>query len=342
MNNQQPQTNQQFYQQPPQIQNFQPQQPQKKKLKTWQIVLIVIGALLVLGAIASAGSSSENENDKSSPASSASDNAKSSTAASVSASDYQPVDYLIVYNNQSEYKGKKVRLCGQINSIDTNITNVTYITFKDGISGLTGEIYCNLAESEGEKAKTQYKKGDYVEIGGKVGDFTLKTLNIDECYVFSSGDSVKKKIDEYKKQSEEKEAAKEKEASATAQKSKEDFIKECKTYTYKEIARNPGEFKGKKAKFEGQVVQVMENGDNVVMRVDVTKEANQFVSGGYMYSDTVFVEYTRKSEKEIRILEDDIINMYGTLNGTKSYDSVLGGNITIPYMLAEYIDVLSD
>ena len=68
MNNQQPQ----YYQQPPQPQNFQqPPQPPKKKLKTWQIVLIVIGALLVLGAIASAGSSSENENDKSSPASSA-------------------------------------------------------------------------------------------------------------------------------------------------------------------------------------------------------------------------------------------------------------------------------
>ena len=339
MNNQQPQTTQQFYQQPPQIQNFQPPQPQKKKLKAWQIVLIVIGVIIALAAIAGIGGESEDEGNSTSSSVSDSSTDKAS-AASVSEADYQAIDYLIVYNNQSEYKGKNVRLCGKINSIDTNITNVTYITFKDGISGLTGEIYCNLAESEGEKAKTQYKKGDYVEIGGKVGDFTLKTLNIDECYVFSSGDSVKKKIDEYKKQSEEKEAAKEKEASATAQKSKEDFIKECKTYTYKEIARNPGEFKGKKAKFEGQVVQVMENGDNVVMRVDVTKEANQFVSGGYMYSDTVFVEYTRKSEKEIRILEDDIINMYGTLNGTKSYDSVLGGNITIPYMLAEYIDVL--
>lgn len=341
MNNQQPQSNQQFYQQPPQMQNFQPQQPQKKKLKTWQIVLIVIGALLVLGAIASAGSSSENENDKSSPASSASDDAKSSTAASVSASDYQPVDYLIVYNNQSEYKGKKVRLCGQINSIDTNITNVTYITFKEGISGLTGEIYCNLAESEGENAKSKYKEGDYVEIGGTVGDFSLKTLNIEDCYVFSSGDSVKNTIDEYKKKAKDEEASKEKEASEAVQKSKDDFIKECKTYTYKEIARNPGNFTGQKAKFEGKVIQVAESGNKVVLRVDVTKEENKFASGGYLYTDTVYVEYTRKSENESRILEDDIINMYGTLNGTKTYDSVLGSSITIPYLIAEYIDVVS-
>ena len=51
--------------------------------------------------------------------------------------------------------------------------------------------------------------------------------------------------------------------------------------------------------------------------------------------------YTRKSENESRILEDDIINMYGTLNGTKTYDSVLGSSITIPYLIAEYIDVVS-
>lgn len=261
---------------------------------------------------------------------------------SVSEADYEAVDYLLVYNNQSEYKGKNVKICGQINSIDTNTSNVTYITFKEGISGLTGEIYCNISETEGEKTKSQYKKGDYVEIGGKVGDFVLKMLNIDDCHVFSNGDNVKKIIDNYKAQSEEKEASKEKEASAEAQKSKDDFIKECQPYTYKEIARNPDNYKGKSAMFEGKVVQTMESGDKVVMRVDVTKEANEYASGGYLYSDTVYVEYTRKSDKESRILEDDIINMYGTLNGTKSYDSVLGGKITLPYVIAEYIDVISD
>lgn len=337
MNNQQPQ----YYQQPPQPQNFQqPPQPPKKKLKTWQIVLIVIGVILVLGAIANAGDSPED--NQTSVASSNPDKSLSSSAVSVSEADYEAVDYLLVYNNQSEYKGKNVKICGQINSIDTNITNVTYITFKDGLSGLTGEIYCNIAEADGEKVKSEYKKGDYVEIGGKVGDFTLKSLSIDECHVFSSGDDVKKKIENYKKQSEEKEASKEKEASAEAQKSKDEFIKECQSYTYKEIARNPDNYKGKNVVFEGHVIQTMESGNKVVMRVDVTKEANEFASGGYLYSDTVYVEYTRKSDSESRILEDDIIKMYGTLNGTKTYDSVLKANITIPYLLAEYIDIISE
>ena len=40
--------------------NQKPPQPPKKKLKTWQIVLIVIGVILVLGAIANAGDSPED------------------------------------------------------------------------------------------------------------------------------------------------------------------------------------------------------------------------------------------------------------------------------------------
>ena len=129
---------------------------------------------------------------------------------------------------------------------------------------------------------------------------------------------------------------------SAAQKNKEEFIKDCETYTYKEIARNPSNYVGKKAKFEGQVIQIMEHGNDVIMRVDITKEENEFASGGYLYTDTVYVEYTRKSETESRILEDDVIMMYGTLNGTKTYDTVLGSDTTIPYFLAEYIDILSE
>lgn len=120
-----------------------------------------------------------------------------------------------------------------------------------------------------------------------------------------------------------------------------EFKKECNTYTYKEIARNPKNYEGKKAQFEGQVIQVIENNDDVIMRVDITKEKNEFAENGYLYSDTVYVEYTRKSSDESRILEDDIIMMYGTLNGLKSYDTIFGSNETIPYLKAEYVDIIS-
>lgn len=341
MNNQQvPQGNQQFPTPNYPAQNFQPPvQQNKKKPPVWLIVIIVIVAIAVIGGLTGAFDDEEDSKNKDNN----SDTSVSDTSeVSVSESEYEDVDYLVVYNNQSEYENKYVKICGQIDSIDRNTSNIVYITIKEGISGLTGEMYCNIKDSEAEETLSKYKEGDYVEIAGKVGNFVLKSLDLDDCYVVSSGDSVKKKIDNYKKQAKEKEASEEQEASVAAEKSKDDFIKECKTYTYKEISRNPANYEGKKAKFEGQVVQVMEDGDNVIMRVDVTKEENQFASGGYLYSDTVYVEYTRKSESESRILEDDIINMYGTLNGTKTYDTVLGSDTTIPYFVAEYIDIISD
>lgn len=121
--------------------------------------------------------------------------------------------------------------------------------------------------------------------------------------------------------------------------SKSDFIDTCKEYTYKEIARNPEKYKGNHAKFKGQVIQVQENGNDIVLRVNVTAEENEFVEGGYLWEDTIYVEYTRKSNTESRILEDDIITMYGTLNGLKEYSSVMKSQVNIPYLIAEFVDI---
>lgn len=244
-------------------------------------------------------------------------------------------------NEAERMKLKYVKICGKINSVGKNVAGTTYITIKDGLpSGITTELYCNILDNKSDSVSA-YKEGDYVEITGKVGDKTINSLNIDDCEVVSSGDSVKKKIDEYSKQEESSAKAESSLKQKEDKENKKSYINSCKEYTYKEVARNPKNYSGKKAKFNGEVVQVVENGNNVVLRVNVTKEANEFADNGYLYSDTIYVEYTYKSDNESRILEDDIIDIYGTLNGTKTYSSTLGGNITIPYLLAEYVDIKS-
>lgn len=114
---------------------------------------------------------------------------------------------------------------------------------------------------------------------------------------------------------------------------KKSYKSKCKEYTYEQMARNPKKVKGKYAKLTGEVVQVMEDGDFVELRVNITKD-----SYGY-YSDTVYVYYTMKSKKGDRILEDDIITIYGKLAGTETYTSVLGSEITLPKINAEYIEL---
>lgn len=109
------------------------------------------------------------------------------------------------------------------------------------------------------------------------------------------------------------------------------YKSQCTYYDYKTIARDPEVYKGKQAAFTGKVIQVVENGLSVIMRVNVTPV-------GYgVYSDTVYVTYYRKSNTESRILEDDIITLYGTLGGLKTYETVLGSTVSIPLLNAKYI-----
>lgn len=119
--------------------------------------------------------------------------------------------------------------------------------------------------------------------------------------------------------------------------SKEEFIASCENVAYEDIARNPDKQTGKNTIFTGEVIQVIEgNGLTVAFRVNTS--TNKYL--GYI-GDTIYIDYTRKSNSEDRILEGDIITIYGVVKGTKSYITVLGNQVTIPYLVAEYIDICS-
>lgn len=125
------------------------------------------------------------------------------------------------------------------------------------------------------------------------------------------------KSEEYELNDEEKEAA---------------FKKMCEKVKYDTLARYPSDYLLKPIMYKGKVVQVMEDGNDYVLRVNVTK-------GSYgIYRDTVWVEYTRNSTDSGRILEDDIITFYGYGADVISYETVMGATVTIPAVLAVYID----
>ena len=131
--------------------------------------------------------------------------------------------------------------------------------------------------------------------------------------------------------------AKEKITTLRASQSEADKAAEYKAsctagYSYKELARDPDTYVGKKAKFTGKVVQVSEGSYSNILRVDVTK-------GKYgIWDDTMYVTYTPK-DGEGRILEDDIITMYGEMQPIQTYTTVMGASMSIPAIDAKYIDV---
>ncbi|MEE1246335.1 MAG: hypothetical protein UHL70_03670 [Acutalibacteraceae bacterium] len=117
--------------------------------------------------------------------------------------------------------------------------------------------------------------------------------------------------------------------------SESEFKAQCSTIDFDTIARNPDKYKGKKYKFTGEVIQVSETsllGTTFCgLRIDVTQ-------GEYGWEDTIYATVTIK-EGEDRILEDDIITIWGTCEGNYTYTSVMGASISLPKIDVEYFEI---
>lgn len=99
------------------------------------------------------------------------------------------------------------------------------------------------------------------------------------------------------------------------------------TITYDNLARTPDEYEGKAIKMSGKVIQVMEGDSETHFRIALKNG----------YDDVVFV-VCDSSMLEQRILEDDRVTFYGVSYGLYTYESTLGKSVTLPLILADYIE----
>ena len=115
----------------------------------------------------------------------------------------------------------------------------------------------------------------------------------------------------------------------------------CGVYTYEDIFRNPDKYKGQKAVFTGEVVQVMDTTFwgvvSYVYRVNVTEVKYDYIDAS-TYRDTMYIVYYPQQD-EARVLEGDILTMWGELDGLETYKAIAGNEVTIPRMVAEYITI---
>lgn len=111
------------------------------------------------------------------------------------------------------------------------------------------------------------------------------------------------------------------------------YIGSCYSATYDELARNPEAYKNKHIHVRGKVAQIIsENGLNVLIRINITSSEYDF------WTDDVVITYTRQSANESRILEGDIIDVYGVYEGIESYKSAIGdSSFNVPQISAKYI-----
>lgn len=108
-----------------------------------------------------------------------------------------------------------------------------------------------------------------------------------------------------------------------------EFIKENYGYVdYKELARNPDQYIGKYLTYSGKVIQVIEGDTEVQHRIAVNND----------YDSVIYVSYP-KNMVSSRVLEDDYVTIYGMSMGLLSYQSTMGGKITIPSVYLDRIEL---
>ena len=104
---------------------------------------------------------------------------------------------------------------------------------------------------------------------------------------------------------------------------------------FDDLMRNNEKYVGNILYLEGKVVQATNTfGDTYIMRVSITEEELGF--GTTYYTDPIYVNYAGK-----RVLEDDIVGIYGRVVGIKEYTAVLGNTIELPEVDSLLLEVIS-
>jgi len=94
--------------------------------------------------------------------------------------------------------------------------------------------------------------------------------------------------------------------------------------TWMQLARTPDDYMGEEVTFVGEVVQVM-NGDGYT-------QFRLAVEGDY---DTILFCEIQDSALSMRLLDRDIVEVHGISIGLVTYDTIMGGSVTIPAILAD-------
>ncbi|MED3026129.1 MULTISPECIES: hypothetical protein [Bacillus cereus group] len=105
----------------------------------------------------------------------------------------------------------------------------------------------------------------------------------------------------------------------------EEKKKLAKDLSYPELKKNPNGHKDELVKYTGEIVQIIEGGGSTDIRLAVTKR-----SYGYNTNDIVYVTFDKPTE----FVEKDIVTVTGNIEGSYSYTSQAGWNISVPLMKA--------
>ena len=238
--------------------------------------------------------------------------------------DYKWINFEDLSKYYANLKGQKICTIGKVGDLSTDSIKIS--------SEETGFYYTTFYTSTDYTEYLKALKEKNVIIIGTVGepnDFGIlgNAMTLKNCDIISYTEKENKKyiknksdksFEKYFKVTED--VAKQKGESNI---SEQDYKKLCKYYDYNDILRNPDKYKEKFCIVSGTVDQTIEGwlSDSIFI---TDSNGNKW---GCVYS---------YNKGESKILEGDNITVYGELDGTTTSRTLLGKQVTLPYVVIKY------
>lgn len=138
-----------------------------------------------------------------------------------------------------------------------------------------------------------------------------------------SKDDSKSESTEKKKDKEDKKESSKPKKEKSEKAIRKEFIDSCEELNYKKIARNPDDYIGKNFKVNVQIFSVSEE----TWLTDSYMKAYTSDEDGYYWGDMIYIfdDQDENSSYYLKVLEDDIITVYGTFEGMEDTKNYLSG-----------------
>lgn len=117
------------------------------------------------------------------------------------------------------------------------------------------------------------------------------------------------------------------EKAARAAAAKQRWMASATSIPFGQLDKNPDRYSGDRVTYRGQIFQIQEDFGSTMILLSVTDEGYGF------WTDEIMVTYDGTTEA----VEDDIVTIYGTVEGSETYDTRIGGENTVAKIEAKYI-----
>lgn len=129
-------------------------------------------------------------------------------------------------------------------------------------------------------------------------------------------------------------------ASVVPEISEDDYKAECQTVNYKELCRYPEKYEGTKIVVKVKVSQIIDANFSGSEKAWRTYTDN---SGYGFYADDEYYMLDKRGGDAVKILEDDIINVYGEFTGLEKITRALTSTTDeLPRIEVKYADLVEE